>query len=685
MKKSNHPRNKSILFLMFILFCINGNSQQISGTVYDEDKKPLSNVEILNQNNFFVTLSNVDGSFIINGKTKDILKFSYLNKQTILDTINNVEKNKIYFEVEPKIVIQQPTPIEKPVLKSNPFKNVITGKVYDDSGPLPGANVKIKGTKIGTQTNFDGYYGIDAKIGDVLEISFLGLKTVIIKVNNKVMNVRLDESGSSLSEVVVTSLGIKKEKKSLGYSIAGIKVTSDETTTASTSKVAGNKIQKAGQLTAGEVNDFSHYEYWQGLTTSELNQWKNHWKLNPTYRYSLILKNKNGFPIINKTVHLKNENEIVWTAKTDNTGRAELWVDPNDLLVEKSSFTELQIIDEEQTILAIKPKEFHKGINFYTYEYDCAEYNKINIAFAIDATGSMGDEISYLQAELFDVIERTKKEFPRADLSIGSLFYRDKDDEYLVKNFDFTSDIQNLISFIKMQNANGGGDYPEAVIEALGNSIEKMNWDEDARAKLLFLLLDAPPHYSEENIIELQNLAKKAAEKGIRIIPIAASGIDKSTEYLMRSLALETNGTYLFISNHSGIGDNHIEPSTETYKVELLNDLILRIIIQFSSVNNCNSEEKNYSKNTKIEENLSNLEEINLKYYPNPTSNFINITTSKEVSELYLYDTTGKLILYKTEKSKDYKIDLSDFPNAIYYLKVIVGEKDFFGKIIKRN
>ena len=74
---------------------------------------------------------------------------------------------------------------------------------------------------------------------------------------------------------------------------------------------------------------------------------------------------------------------------------------------------------------------------------------------------------------------------------------------------------------------------------------------------------------------------------GIRIIPLTASGIGKETEYLMRSLALLTNGTYLFLTDDSGIGGSHIKPTTDSYDVEMMNEMIVRIINQFIDTPNC--------------------------------------------------------------------------------------------------
>ncbi len=115
------------------------------------------------------------------------------------------------------------------------------------------------------------------------------------------------------------------------------------------------------------------------------------------------------------------------------------------------------------------------------------------------------------------------------------------------ENLIFSDKVENLIDFIKKQNAGGGGDTPEAVVEAMQVSINELQWSSENSTKIMFLILDAPPHQSEESIRKLYEKVKLAAKKGITIIPLAASDTDKQTEYLMRTFALLTNGTYTFL------------------------------------------------------------------------------------------------------------------------------------------
>ncbi|HIP47537.1 MAG TPA: SusC/RagA family TonB-linked outer membrane protein, partial [Lutibacter sp.] len=103
-------------------------------------------------------------------------------------------------------------------------QKTISGTVSDETGPLPGVSVLIKGTTTGTETDFDGNYSIQAKKGQVLQYSFIGMETVFKTVrNSNKMNV-LMSGGEVLEEVVITAMGIKREKKSLGYAVTTVKI-----------------------------------------------------------------------------------------------------------------------------------------------------------------------------------------------------------------------------------------------------------------------------------------------------------------------------------------------------------------------------------------------------------------------------------------------------------------------------
>ena len=173
----------------------------------------------------------------------------------------------------------------------------------------------------------------------------------------------------------------------------------------------------------------------------------------------------------------------------------------------------------------------------------CAAPEVADVFFIFDATGSMGDELRYLQAEMQDVIRRSQSAVEGLQIRTGALVYRDHTDDYVTRISRLTDDISVTQKFISEQHAMGGGDYEEAIPEALMASFNAAGWSEEARARIAFLVLDAPCHQDSTTLRLLHEQVLNAAAQGIRLVPVVCSGLRESGELLMRSLALFTNGT----------------------------------------------------------------------------------------------------------------------------------------------
>jgi TonB-linked SusC/RagA family outer membrane protein len=103
-------------------------------------------------------------------------------------------------------------------------ERVVSGVVSDNAGlPLPGVSVLVKGTKSGTQTDFDGKYSIKASSSQVLIFSYVGMKTQEVTASSATLNVKLASTAVELEGVVVTALGIKKSEKAIGYAAQSVK------------------------------------------------------------------------------------------------------------------------------------------------------------------------------------------------------------------------------------------------------------------------------------------------------------------------------------------------------------------------------------------------------------------------------------------------------------------------------
>lgn len=135
-------------------------------------------------------------------------------------------------------------------------EKTITGTVTDQSDlPLPGVNILVQGTTNGTQTDFDGNYSIEAEEGQILMFTYIGQAEVTQTVGaGNTIDVQMEEDAQALDEVVVTALGIEREKKSLGYAtqeIDGDQVSDVPVTNFVNSlsgKVAGVSIKNSGTL-----------------------------------------------------------------------------------------------------------------------------------------------------------------------------------------------------------------------------------------------------------------------------------------------------------------------------------------------------------------------------------------------------------------------------------------------------
>jgi len=204
----------------------------------------------------------------------------------------------------------------------------------------------------------------------------------------------------------------------------------------------------------------------------------------------------------------------------------------------------------------------------------------VDIGFLVDATGSMGDEMTFLQSEIKDIVRRVRGAEPDLDIRLSVVFYRDRGDDFITKSLPFTRSADEAVCFISGTSAGGGGDFPEDMNAGL-EAMMRQSWSRDAVPQMLFVLADAPPHqYPGEDYTYHEAIADATAS-GIAIFPVAASGVDKPTEFLFRAMAVKTGGKYVFLTDDSGVGDSHEEPDITGYKVEKLNDLMVREIRTF--------------------------------------------------------------------------------------------------------
>ena len=338
----------------------------------------------------------------------------------------------------------------------------------------------------------------------------------------------------------------------------------------------GDKNMGAGMMTASAHNDNEYYALWQDLfykgqgenDYGKFYNYKDRWGLDSLNRVKVNVT-CGGKPSVGAMVSLMDGDTTVFTGVTDSNGTAYLFGTGDDCTVyAKSGQYEGSV-------------SYNGGDVKISLDGGRERSDTIEIMFVVDVTGSMGDEIDYLKNELKDVVEKIAATDGVKAINMAFLFYRDHTDEdvFIYNDFLDVTDQKNLSQHQKNLNkqyANGGGDYPEAVDEALAMATEKQ-WSQSS-TKIIFHVYDAPPHEGNKYAENYSKAVLRAAEKGIRICPILASGADTLCEYLAREAAVLTGGTFVYITDDSGIGNPHYDPNIPNAVVENLNLLMVRLV-----------------------------------------------------------------------------------------------------------
>ncbi|MDQ1565941.1 MAG: hypothetical protein QOF96_821 [Actinomycetota bacterium] len=209
-----------------------------------------------------------------------------------------------------------------------------------------------------------------------------------------------------------------------------------------------------------------------------------------------------------------------------------------------------------------------------------AERAKLDVLFLIDTTGSMGDEIGRLKDSVRSVAERIATLPANADLRLGMTLYRDRGDLFVTRTFDFTSSVDVFKTALAEVQAAGGGDTPEDLDAGLHQAVTAPSWRGDDTVKLVFLVADAPPHLDYQDGADYAADVRAAARRGIKVMPIASSGLDDQGEYIFRQLAQITMGRFTFLTyGADGVSPgDHTDHHVSDYAVLALDDLVVRLV-----------------------------------------------------------------------------------------------------------
>lgn len=177
---------------------------------------------------------------------------------------------------------------------------------------------------------------------------------------------------------------------------------------------------------------------------------------------------------------------------------------------------------------------------------------RVEVVFVLDTTGSMGSLIEGAKRKIWSIATSIVDQNPEAEVHMGLVAYRDRGDDFVTKTYPLTRDIQKLYGELLAFEADGGGDWPEAVNEALDTAVTKIQWSHGAKTdRIAFLVGDAPPQMKYKNDRKYPDVMKTAREHGI-IVNAVQAGDAADTERVWRSVAQLGGGRYIPIPQDGG-------------------------------------------------------------------------------------------------------------------------------------
>ncbi len=203
----------------------------------------------------------------------------------------------------------------------------------------------------------------------------------------------------------------------------------------------------------------------------------------------------------------------------------------------------------------------------------------LDLAFLIDVTGSMSDELRYVNAEVVGIVHRVRQAVPQVTVRVAATFYRDRMDPLPLEQIPFSSDISGFVTRMAYVQASGGGDYPEDVNSGLAAAMSTLGWSTGPSVRVLVVIADAPPQMYPDFQYTYHHAMVDAGQRGIRILPVAASGSDRMVEFLFRAMGSATGTPYIYLTDDSGIGGHHMEADTDSVAVEMFSDMLTRLLI----------------------------------------------------------------------------------------------------------
>lgn len=304
-------------------------------------------------------------------------------------------------------------------------------------------------------------------------------------------------------------------------------------------------------------------------------------------RYRVLVTDARGRPVPDAELALSWSGAPAATrwARTDAAGTA--WLHPRALL-DPEAIDGLQALQVQargsdgRVARATLVRGQRAAVHLQVGGSAAPARTPLDLVFLVDATGSMGDEIDKLRTSMQSIADRIARLPGGVDLCLGLVAYRDLGDEYVTRRYDLTGELAAFRRVLGGLRADGGGDEPEALDEALHETVHGVSWRGPGTSRLVILIGDAPPQL-RPGVAPYDQSAAAALARGIKVHAVGASGLSRQGETTFRSIAQQTGGRFVFLTYADAARPGR-GPGTETphdvrdYGVADLDELIVRLV-----------------------------------------------------------------------------------------------------------
>jgi hypothetical protein len=331
-------------------------------------------------------------------------------------------------------------------------------------------------------------------------------------------------------------------------------------------------------VTAGMVDDNANFsEYLSFVSRTRVT----HRPRDVRERYLLEVKDARGRGIADAEVAVQSTAGHAMWARTDAGGR--VWVHPDAFDPWRAPTYDVAVRKEGRTAWGRLNRGQKSAVEVRLDASPAQLPARLDLVFLIDATGSMSDEIDKLKTSLRAIVSEVSSLPSRPDVCLGLVAYRDRGDAFITRTHDLTDDVGGFLRHALIPlRADGGGDYPEAMNEALHEAVHRVAWRGDGTTRMVVLLADAPPHL-DYGAPHYDDDMVAALGKGIKVFSVGASGLDRQGEFIQRQIAQYTGGKFVFLT-YAEANDPASGPGRETthdvknYSVDTLDRLVVRLV-----------------------------------------------------------------------------------------------------------